>query len=302
VKKEELLKELKNISSNLEQIAKSINSIINILDSDAENSLERITSEVENTKPNEDKINNENIKIFERFFKEKNCEIVKYSKLEEEDNKVLLNISKFIGTKYQFVYPFLKELKKSLNTGKPIRLFLKDAKQEEISYICQLAKNLHDIAFLEKYQYQNAPKYILLADPLRESEIIKFINGHWLELFIIAKVRELLENMGLNENIDYSFIYNIQIRLPNGNYAELDTFFKIKDEYYWIEAKTGEYQRYVHKYSKMNKLFGLPIKNTFMVITEVTDAGAEAISGLFKMSVTNLNTFEEKFLNSLKRG
>ncbi|WP_457621698.1 hypothetical protein [Persephonella sp.] len=294
---EKLLKELKVISKSLEQLQGSLNNIIRIIQEDiTRNSAdERHLSD----STDEDNLETSASEIFGKFFLERRCEIVNYS--EEFDNKVLQNISNFIGNKYIYLREFLKELKKSLNTGKTIRLFLKDANQNEISYICQLAKNLHDIAFLENYVYMNAPKYILYADPIREPEVIKFLNGHWLEIYIMNKIKEMLTENGLTENKDFFYMYNVQIRLPNGNYSELDILFKILDSYYWIEVKTGDYQRYVHKYADLVKLFNLPRDNMFIVITEITDAGAEAVTDLFKMTVTNLNTFEEKFLSSLEK-
>ncbi|MDQ7056754.1 MAG: hypothetical protein Q9M89_10055 [Persephonella sp.] len=176
---------------------------------------------------------------------------------------------------------------------------MKQKRQEEISSICQLGTMLYEIAYLSEYKYFNSPKYILKAIPTRESDVINFFNGKWLEYYVIAKIEEIFTNVNLD--IPISYISGIQIQFPNGNYGELDVLFKIGDDFFWFEAKTGEYQNYVHKYKNLRKILGIKPENSFMVITDITNAGAEAVSSLFDMTVVNLETFENKFLKSLKK-
>ncbi len=301
--KKEIIKEIENIGSSLEEIGKALKNISKFL-LEHENNIENFPINGEGKQENKQDIeiideNNYQIKdeIID-FLEKKNFSIVNIT--SEEKSTSLDTISKFIGDKYEYIKDFLKKLKKSLNTGIPIRIYMKDYPEEKITYICQLASNLHSIAFLKEYKYSKSPKYILYADPLREPLVINFINGKWLEDYLVLKIKDNLNKKGFVEGVDYDHLQNIQIKLPNGKNFELDVLFKIKNKIFWFEAKTGDYQQYVHKYSEISKLLRIPQNRAFMLITEINSAGADAVSSLFNMTVCNLDTWEEKFINSLK--
>lgn len=129
---------------------------------------------------------------------------------------------------------------------------------------------------------------------------INFINGKWLEEYLAIKIVNILGTLGLVYKKDYDFVKNIKLRLPNGKDFELDLLFKIRDKFFWFEAKTGEYQQYVNRYSSVSNILNIPKDQAFIVITEITKTGAEAISDIFDMNVTNLESFEECFLKSLR--
>ena len=304
--KKEIIKEIENIGSSLEEIGKALKNISKYL-SNSENKFEE--KALDKKKDVEKMEKEQNVEILERDYYKIKDEIINFL---ENNNFSIVNvpsegkptsldtISKFIGDKHEYIKDFLKKLKKSLNTGNPIRIYMKDYPEEKITYICQLASNLYSIAFLKEYKYSKSPKYILYADPLREPLVINFINGKWLEDYLVLKIKENLDKEGFVEGVDYDYLQNIKIKLPNGNNFELDVLFKINDEIFWFEAKTGDYQQYVHKYSKISNLLGIPQNRAFMLITEITSAGAEAVTSLFNMTVCNLDTWEEKFINSLK--
>ncbi|MBK3333111.1 hypothetical protein GWK41_08515 [Persephonella atlantica] len=289
---EKLIKELLSIQNALGKISTSIERIIELLEQ------EKIRQEYTKTKeviisPTETEYEDKNELI--QFLEKNRLKVVNFESMYNKE--IILNLAKFIGDKYEFVNSFIKEAKKSINVGKPINMFLKNKRQEEISYICQLGNMLYEIAYLSEYKYFNSPKYTLKAIPTREGEVINFFNGKWLEYYIIIKVKETINNLDL----DTSYISGIQIQFPNGNYGELDVLFKIGNEIFWFEAKTGEYQNYIHKYKNLRKMLGIKPENAFMIITDITNAGAEAVSSLFDMTVANLETFEDKLLKSLKK-
>ncbi len=288
--------EIRSISLKLREISNSLDNIANILVTD--NQTNQVVEEDYLDFPEENQISNSEEIL--NFLRDKNLDIINFS--EGLNNQAINNISKFMGNRYDYIKDFLLELKRSLSTGRTVKMFLQNETQSKVSNICQLANMLNEIAYLQNYKYFNSPRYILYASPLRQPEVINYINGKWLEQYIIIKIKEILNKYGLKENTDYSYVYNVQFRLPNENNFELDILFKIKDEIFWFEAKSGDYQRYVHKYSDVSKnLLKIPKENSFMVITDITESGAEAISNLFNMKVTNLSTFEEKFTQSLSK-
>ena len=93
---------------------------------------------------------------------------------------------------------------------------------------------------------------------------------------------------------------NIQIVLPNGNNFELDLVFAIGEDIFWFEAKTGDYQKYISRYSKIAKILNLDLSHAFMVLTDITDEGANALKSLFNMNVVKIDKFTEIFEGILK--
>ncbi|WP_205409786.1 hypothetical protein [Pseudothauera hydrothermalis] len=94
----------------------------------------------------------------------------------------------------------------------------------------------------------------------------------------------------------FEYLINPQIILPNGDDFELDILAAIGSSIYWIEAKSGDYQQHVAKYSKFARLLGLDFDHSFMVLTDVPDSRCDALSSLFSMTVCTLRTFEERLL------
>lgn len=300
---QEILKELIRIGELLENIGRSLKKIAVYLNDENKNCSFDNDLELSKIKLDENVELNDAISLL----KDEIIDYLEKNKFtitlipEENTSKFLVNISKYIGEKYDYVKDFLKQIKTSLNTGLPVKMYMEKMGQEKISYICQLASNLHEGAFLENYRYFNSPKFLLTAQPLRKPLVINFINGGWLENYIVYKIETILSACGLKKGKDFDYLKNIKLKLPNGNDFELDVLFKIKDKIFWFEAKTGDYQQYVHKYSEVSKLLKIPSEQAFMVITEISNVVAEAISTLFNMTVCNLTTFETSLKNTLKK-
>ncbi|HPB47911.1 MAG TPA: hypothetical protein PLX16_04740, partial [Exilispira sp.] len=67
-----------------------------------------------------------------------------------------------------------------------------------------------------------------------------------------------------------------------------------------FEAKTGDYQRYVAKYSKVADIMGLDNNHRYMILTDVTDSATSAVSSLFNMTVVRIDNFYSNFLKIMK--
>ncbi|NEP83053.1 MAG: hypothetical protein F6K39_35885 [Okeania sp. SIO3B3] len=226
----------------------------------------------------------------QNFLKSKDIQI-KFIPPEQKLDEVLGSIAFFMGERYNLIKNFYSRIKSNMNYGNSFKINLKNYTQEEISSICQLGKMLHDIAFLEEYKYQKSPKYILYARPNRIPKALNFFSGQWLEYFIKEQVIRLIES--INPQIQYSYLLNPQIILPDGNDFELDVLFKIKDEIFWFEAKTGDYQRYIEKYSKMSSILGLDGEHSYMILTEVQENLTKALSTIFHMKVVKAEKLAE---------
>lgn len=283
---------LERIAVALERIANKNTDNNPTLNSVSEKDLEQIkeTNDVDLV------IQENDINPILRFLTERNIQ-VKTFQIEEEVDEVLDNIALFMGNRYTNINRVYNLIKSKLNTGSGFRLDLKNATQEEISYSCQLCHSLYQIAFLSEYKYLKSPRFQISAKPNRIPTAINFFTGHWLERFIKTEIKNII--LKFETPPKFAYLTNPQIILPNGDDFELDVLFYIENEVFWLEAKTGEYQNYVDKYSKMAKLMELDSSHSFMVLTEVNEVNCIALKKVFGMEVVNIERFSEKFENAI---
>lgn len=295
MKDEKLINILERIAVALEKIANKETSTNSIIDKSNRQFFQQL--EKENNTLNEETIHINDINPILRFLAERNIQ-VKTFQTDEEIDDVLDNIALFIGNRYNKVKKVYNSIKSKLNTGAGFRLDLKNATQEEVSDSCQLCNSLHQIAFLSEYKYFKSPQFLISAKPNRIPTAINFFTGQWLERFIKTEVKNTIQK--LEKPVKFAYLTNPQITLPNGDDFELDVLFYIEGEIFWFEAKTGEYQSYVDKYSRMAKLMNLDKDHSFMVLTEVNESNCVALKKVFGMEVVNIENFSEKFQSAIK--
>ncbi|MCX7655885.1 MAG: hypothetical protein N2Z76_05115 [Treponemataceae bacterium] len=211
---------------------------------------------------------------------------------------VIDSLSLFLGERYDALASILSKIKRAMPNGAPIVENLKDRPQQDVSSVCQFCTRLHEIAFLEQYQYFRSPIYLIKAKTTTLPKAQRFFGGQWLERFILQKVKSVKDQVmsEITDVLPFEYLINPQIVLPNGDDFELDILAAIGRDIYWIEAKSGDYQQHVAKYSKFARFLGLDDEHSFMVLTDVPDERCEALSSLFSMTVCNLRTFEETLL------
>lgn len=234
----------------------------------------------------------------QEFLRSKGIQI-KSIREEKESDEVLDKIAMFMGERYSDIKNFYGKIKSNMNEGRAFTMNLRNDTQEKISNICQLGTRLNDIAYLEDYKYYKSPRCILTVRPNRIPQALNFFSGQWLERFVKEEVVQLIKSR--NNRIRYSYLINPQIVLPNGNDFELDVIFKIEDEIFWFEAKTGDYQRHVEKYSRMSSMMYLDREHSYMILTDVQESSTKALTSLFKMKVVNVEKFAEEIKQSLQR-
>ena len=239
--------------------------------------------------------------ILEPFLNSKGISI-KVLQPEDPSDQIIDSLSTFLGERYNALSSVLLKIKRAMQTGLPITESLKDRPQVDVSSVCQFCTRLHEIAFLEQYQYQRSPTYRVRAKTTTLPKAQRFFGGQWLERFILQKVKAIHAQISaeFSDNISFEFLINPQIVLPNGDDFELDVLVSMGDAIYWIEAKSGDYQQHVSKYSKFARALGLDYEHSLMVLTDVADDRCDALSSLFAMTVCNLHTFEERLLSVVR--
>jgi len=216
---------------------------------------------------------------------------------ESASDEILDKLALFIGKRFETVRTILDLIKSNMNSGIGFGLNLKNMSQQSVADITNLCTNLYSIAFLTAYRYQKSPSFQLYATPSTSPRALNFFSGQWLERFVKTQVVALAQSAALQ----FSYICNAQIALPNGDDFELDMLFEAAGEVFWLEAKSGDYQRHIEKYSKMAKVMGLNRSHTLMVLADarIDDNIARTLSNLFNMTVVRIDKFAENLAQVL---
>lgn len=291
---DKLINILERIAVALEKIADQVTAVNPVFDRSNGRILKQSGTTNESNK--EQTIQANDINPILRFLADRNIQ-VKTFQTDEEIDDVLDNIALFMGNRYNRIKKVYNSIKSKLNSGTSFKLDLKNATQEEVSYSCQLCNSLHQIAFLSEYKYFKSPQFLIIAKPNRIPTAINFFTGQWLERFIKTEVKNTIRK--LERPVKFAYLTNPKVILPNGDDFELDLLFNIEDEIFWFEAKTGEYQNYVDKYSRMAKIMQLDNKHSFMVLTEVNEQNCVALKKIFGMEVVNIESFSANFQNAI---
>jgi hypothetical protein len=242
------------------------------------------------------------VSFLEAFLNSKGIRI-KTLPQEDPSDQVIDSLSLFLGERYHALSSLLSKIKRGMQNGSPITENLAGRPQEDMSSVCQFCTRLHEVAFLESYHYLRSPIYIIKAKTTTLPKAQRFFGGQWLERFILQKIKGVYSQISseITGQLAFDYLVNPQIILPNGDDFELDILARIGDSIYWTEAKSGDYQQHVAKYSRFARLLGLDFEHSFMVLTDVPKERCDALSSLFSMTVSNANTFESQLLSVVRK-
>ena len=241
------------------------------------------------------------IKSAEYFLESRGIKI-KTKKPEDAADEIIDKLSQFLGGHYPALRNILTKIKRSMQTGVSITESISGYSQKDVSSICQFCSRLHDIAFLEQYKYFRSPTYLIKAKTTTLPRAQAFFAGQWLERFTLQKLKNAhkIVQAELGNSVHLDYLINPQVILPNGDDFELDIIALIGGLPIWIEAKSGDYQQHVQKYSQLARIMGLDFRHSIMMLTDVVDDRCEALSSLFSMTVLNLNTIEAFITQTLR--
>lgn len=211
----------------------------------------------------------------------------------ELDNK--LNwISNLMGQRYSMIEKLYKEIKSGIGEEKSLTLCLKGNPPEVINYSCQLASTLHKVNFLEEYNYSKSSK-TLMVKLSKSSEAIKFLSGDWLERYVKQQLIKFAREQG--QKIDFSYIANAEVTLPNGSDFEIDLFFHINNRFYWIESKTGSEVLL----ARLRNGLGLGPDQVFLVLADADQETRSRISSSYNLSAISVEEVESLLYRIVRR-
>lgn len=204
----------------------------------------------------------------------------------DENEEIFNKLATYLGEKYSELSYFYVQLKRSFSKGQSFSINLASRSKIEITYTTQFCSRMSAYAFLSSYQYDKKKK-ILYGSPQKTGQVINFITGGWFERFVYLSICQLMRE----QQAVYKSVLNPQIVLQNGEDFELDILFLIKEQPFWVECKTGDYQAHVTKYSRMRTVLSIPKECSLLVILGISDQLTQELTNLHNIYVANENNF-----------
>lgn len=294
---EKVINLLARIATSLERIADSVEA--NKTSTVAENV--EISDDELIEEGREENITNEEDAI-EVFLNARNIRI-KTIPPEDAADDVINSLSEFLGNNYSGLHELLSKIKRKMQKGEFLTLSIKEYPQKDVSNVCQFCTRLHDIAFLEQYKYFKSPQFLIKAKTSTLPKAQNFFSGQWLERYVLLSVYKAvnLVSRELDKELEFTYLLNPQIILPNGDDFELDLLFQVNGTFYWIEAKSGDYQQHISKYYRISQMLNLNSEQSIMVLTDFSSDKLDALTKLFSMRVCSLSQLEEFLIETLKK-
>ncbi len=226
---------------------------------------------------------------------------IKVRTAEDSSDQDIDSLSLYLGEHYDALSGLHRKIKRAMQTGMPITERLEDCTQHDARTIRRFCTHLRDVDFLQKYRYDRS-RNLIRAKTTTRPQAQRFFSGQWLERFILQKVKEIHAQVASEgiRTLKLEYLINTEIILPNGDDFELDILAAIGSSIYWIEAKSGDYQHYVGKYSRFACQIGLDSEHSFLVLTHASDGHCDTLSSRFSITVCNLRTFKEKLLSVVR--
>ncbi len=195
----------------------------------------------------------------------------------------------FIGSRYAHVEPLLDAFKRTQSSGRRFTLNLRDAPPETIAFTNQLAQKLEEVGFLFDYRYFRSPTRVLKARPSDNPLAINLLNGGWLERYVETSLRRLVAERA--EHLPLAILRGTQVRLASGQDAEFDILASVDGAVVHVEAKTGDFAKYLARYTGFRRILGLPADRSILVVAGLSESTAARLRAVHGITVTGLDEF-----------
>ncbi|MCW5934356.1 MAG: hypothetical protein KIT45_08675 [Fimbriimonadia bacterium] len=146
----------------------------------------------------------------------------------EQQNPNLANLSFFIADNFDFVKPFVQELRRSLNSQGEFSFHLRGRQTQAMSDICHVGTHLRDLGFI-KYDYKNR---IANVEIIRDPSSMNYISGGWFEIAILEWLRK-------HPSLYTECLYRVHVMDDKSSYYEFDFLIFTKNGVKMLECKSG---------------------------------------------------------------
>lgn len=197
---------------------------------------------------------------------------------------------------------FLQFLRSHLEGNKSITFQMpKNTPSASRDLVVALAQRLDRLGMFSSF---NANTARIICDPASDNDAIRrFLEGHWLELYVVHSVQQLLEHYQEEQNASVSLCSNVVLTgAPSITPShELDAAFSVNGIFFWVEAKSSGKGIDYGKYEKICKHLQVKPSQFLMVNSELSEEECDGISYFWPYQVANCSTMLSKLDKMIQR-
>lgn len=208
------------------------------------------------------------------------------------------NLAFSIAVNYPLTKHFIRFLRENITKKSfDFNYILSSFSQENKDAIVSLAEKLNEYGLISNLFYNKATTS-LRGTVSSAPRCINFLNGDFMELYAKCVTVGVVKSFAEAHELDYKVYTNAEINI-NSQKHELDIVFRIGDQVFWSEIKSGKFNP--DEYRKLGiEMSVVPDKLIVLAADKSNDAVA-AISYFYEFYCSNIRTFKSeltKMINS----
>lgn len=221
-----------------------------------------------------------------------------------EEYYALDKLAIFIGRNYKHLEEILKSIKRAWsNNNNSLIISLPKADNDRKSCIVSFCGQLKNVAYVteSRYNRNNNTQFLAISnDPVAK----KFITDDWIERYAVEEIKRIVADLEI-EDIECKTTIKANAADGAGFAMELDVICRVGNQYFWIEAKSGNnLAQHVERCSILNKDYLMfDAENMILLLSLAQDNDLAALSLNRGITVCNLNNFarllKEKFTKAI---
>ncbi len=162
------------------------------------------------------------------------------------------------------------------------KIQLNKKSKKEITEITQFSKLLYEYSFVARYNYDKKEKVIWLTLQTAVT-VTRFFNGIWMEWYVLMKLLTFFRE----KSMPAACMRSLSVKFPNEDSNELDVFFLVGEVPICIECKSGEYRKYIQKYSELRKRLKLEKENFLLCVIDLSDEQIQGLNSMYDITFVN---------------
>lgn len=177
-----------------------------------------------------------------------------------EENICLKDITMFIGNNFRKLSAFFKQIRQENTRNNQIHQTIYSFGDDKNLNGCiiNLTKKLRNCGIVSFFKYNQEKLTITWNDV---HKIRQYINGEWLEHYVALIAEKNISEFVEKNNLDYEILMNVKLidekksKTPS---HELDVVFRIDNQIFAIEAKSGNFSQYDKLFETYKELKLIP--------------------------------------------
>ena len=177
----------------------------------------------------------------------------------------------------------------------------KDASDESRECAVELAQKWDHLGLFSSFNANTARIICALAS---DNEMVRsFASGHWLELYVVRSIQQVLDRWQKEQNASVSLCSNVILSgAADAAFShELDAAFSVNGKFFWIEAKSSSRNIDYGKYAELCRKLQVPPEQLLLVNSDLSEEDCAGVSYFWPYRIANCATMTQELEAMIRR-